>query len=167
MLPPSEVVAEGIAVRGDVGSALAPTAPTIILVTLNVDGLGNFQTSASDRMGAVLTRLLVVAPDVLLLQGVTVAMYAVVRRRLAEWKVYRKHDADEDYFNVTAVKFAPERAGDKTTSFAFPTSANGRHLLTVRRRGWTFVNTHAESGGGAAERDERAALLLHMSRLHD
>ncbi len=94
MLPPSEVVAEGIAVRGDVGSALAPTAPTIILVTLSVDGLGDYQTSASDRMDAVLTRLLVVAPDVLFLQEVTVAMYAVVRRRLAEWKVYRKHDAD-------------------------------------------------------------------------
>ena len=62
---------------------------------------------------------------------------------------------------------APSIPLGKRTSHAFPSSENGRHLLTVRRGGWAVVNAHAESGGRAAERDHRATQLAYMSRLHE
>ena len=56
---------------------------------------------------------------------------------------------------------------ERTTSFPFPASANGRHLITTRRSGWTIWNTHAESGSRPVERDARESQLLHMSRSHE
>ena len=56
---------------------------------------------------------------------------------------------------------------ERTTSFPFPASANGRHLITTRWSGWTILNTHAESGSRPVERDARESQLLHMSRSHE
>ena len=111
-----------------------------------------------------MTAVLAATPDVLLLQEVVIEMYAVVRRRLSDWRIYRRCDVAEEYFNVTAVRSAPASAEDKTSSYAFPSSNNGRHVLTIRRDGWTVVNVHAESGRrqdyyGAGE----DALLLERS----
>ena len=44
---------------------------------------------------------------------------------------------------------------------------NGRHLITTRLRGWTILNTHAESGSRVVERDARESQLVHMSRSHE
>ena len=104
-------------------------APTVSLVTHNVDGLGDYPGSAADRMEAILTVLLQAAPDMILLQEVTMAMHAVVRRRLAGWKIYRLRRPEEDYFNVTATQSAPDQA----SSYAFRNSRQGRHLVTIRR----------------------------------
>ena len=53
------------------------------------------------------------------------------------------------------------------TSYRFPDSTNGRHLLTVRRQGWAVVNTHAESGRNAGDRLKRDKQLQRMRRLGD
>ena len=42
----------------------------------------------------------------------------------------------------------------------------GRHLITTRQGVWAIMNTHAESGRHARERDAREKQLLHISRLH-
>ena len=65
--------------------------------------------------------------------------------------------------NVIATRSTPE----KTTSHGFPTSQQGRHLVTIRRGQWSFSNVHRESGGHPASRDERAAQLSYMSRMHE
>jgi len=142
-------------------------APTVSLVTHNVDGLGDYPGSAADRMEAILTVLLQAAPDMILLQEVTMAMHAVVRRRLAGWKIYRLRRLEEDYFNVTAVRASLGAADVKATTFSFPGSENGRHVITVWRGAWAISNTHAESGGRSAERNVRAAQLQHLSRSHE
>ena len=41
------------------------------------------------------------------------------------------------------------------------------HLVTIWRGQWSFSNVHAESGGHPASRDERAAQLSYMSRMHE
>ena len=139
------------------------TGPIVPKVTANVDGLGEYQRSPAERMGDILTQLLAVSPDVVLLQEVTAEMYAVVQHRMVGWAVYRRREVTEDYFIVSAVRLASESAQDKTTSYAFGPSDNGRHYVTVRRRGWSIVNVHAESGARAQERDHRAAQFLHLS----
>ena len=78
----------------------------------------------------------------------------------------RKRQHSEEYFNVTAVRLATGLAG-KCTSFAFPTSHNGRHSLTVRSGDWVITNTHAESGKSSTERDARTQQLRHLSRGHE
>ena len=78
-------------------------------------------------------------------------------------KVFRRNEVSEYYFNVTVMRHGSER----TTSFPFPASANGRHLITTRRSGWTILNTYAESGSLYVERDARESQLLHMSRSHE
>ena len=113
-----------------------------------------------------LSEFLLLMPDVLLLQEVVDDMYDVVRDTLTSWHIHRRHGREADYFLVTATRL-PADADDKCTSFAFPHSSGGRPLLTARRGPWAFVNVHAESGRRACERDERAAQLLHMSRLHE
>ena len=90
-------------------------------------------------------------------------MLTQLRRRLPEWKVCRRSEVSEYYFNVTVMRHGSER----TTSFPFPASANGRHLITTRWSGWTILNTHAESGSRLVERDARESQLLHMSRSHE
>ena len=132
-------------------------------VTANADGLGHgYQRLPSERMEDILTQLLAFNPDVVLIQEVIPEMYEVVKRRLAGWSVYRRRDVATNYFNVSAVRFASESWNDKTTSNAFDLSDHGRHYVTVRRRGWTIVNVHAESGSRVQERDHRAAQFLHM-----
>ena len=133
------------------------------LVSLNVDGLGAYADPPDTRMDAILTRVLLVEPDALVLQEMAAPMLAQLRRRLPDWKVCRKGDVSEDYFNVTVMR----HGSDRTTSFPFPASANGRHLITTRRSGWAIFNTHAESGARQAERDARESQLLHMSRSHE
>ncbi len=161
-------LSEGVA--GGTEGGRSDQLMTLRVVTMNVDGLGEYQASPSARMEAVLAEILTAMPDVILLQEVTAEMHAVVRLRLAPeagWKVYRRHEITEDYFNVSAVRIAVDTVQDKTTSYAFRASDNGRHYVTVRRKGWTIVNVHAESGGRAEQRDNRCAQLLHMSRVHE
>ena len=74
------------------------------LVTLNVDGLGEYADSPAARMDAILTRVLLVEPDVLVLQGVTAPMLMQLHRRLPEWKVCRRSEVSEYYFNVTVMR---------------------------------------------------------------
>ena len=164
MVGPEEEEAEA-ASAGNGGSAYLPGSE-LGIVTVNVDGLGSYRASPSARMEDILTAVLSVQPDVLLLQEVVMEMYGVVQRRLSEWKVYRRRQVAEEYFNVTAVKSGPASSEDKTSSYAFPSSPNGRHLLTVRRSGWTIVNVHAESGGRQEDRDEGDRQLTIMKRLH-
>ena len=107
--------------------------------------------------------ILLVKPDVLVLQEMTAPMLAQLRHRLPDWSVCRRREVSEHYFNVTAMRHGSER----TTSFPFPTSANGRHLVTTRHSGWTILNTHPESGLGSKVRDARESQLLHISRSHE
>ena len=75
----------------------------INLVTLNVDGLGDYRASPADRMEAILDEVLALEPDFLLLQEVVADMYAVALRSLQGWKLERRRSHAEEYFNVTAV----------------------------------------------------------------
>ena len=109
----------------DVASKAEVKFDELSLVTLNVDGLGEYATAPAARMEAILDEVLVVKPDVLLLQEMTFAMFTQLRRRLPEWKACRKREVSEDYFNVTLMRHGSER----TTPFPLPASANGRHLV--------------------------------------
>ena len=71
------------------------------LVTLHVDGLGDYAASPAARMDAILTHVLLVEPDVLVLQEMTVDMLTQLRDRLPGWKVCRRSAVSENYFNVT------------------------------------------------------------------
>ena len=139
-----------------------------ILVTVNVDGLGEYGRSPAQRMAAILDHLLQASPDVMHFQEVVDEMHDVIRRTCSVmgWRVYRRGDRDMPYFLVTAVR-TPGGGEDRCASFAFPRSSSGRHVLVVRRGDWVFVNVHLESGGQVVERDERAAQFLHVSRLHE
>ena len=55
----------------------------------------------------------------------------------------------------------------KTTSYVFPKSPNGRHLVTVRFNGWTFANVHSDSGSRPGERKERLAQFDYMSLIQE
>ena len=48
------------------------------------------------RMEQILQQVLSVAPDALLLQEVTMEMYAVVRQLLVGWKVHRRRNVAEE-----------------------------------------------------------------------
>ena len=108
------VPAESEEVSGDAAAARAEAeSDALSLVTLSVDGLGDYADSPAARMDAILTRVLLVKPDVLMLQEVTVPMLAQLRRRLPAWKVCRRGEVSEHYFNVTVMRHGSER----TTSF--------------------------------------------------
>ena len=109
----------------DVASKAEVKFDELSLVTLNVDGLGEYALSPADRMDAILTCVLLVEPDVLVLQAVTIPMLTQLRSRLPDWRVYRRSEGSECYFNVTAMRHRSER----TTSCSLPASANGRHLV--------------------------------------
>ena len=155
--------AESQEVSGDAATRAEAESDALSLVTLNVDGLGDYADSPAARMDAILTRVLLVKPDVLVLQEVTAPMLTQLRRRLPEWKVCSRSEVSEYYFNVTAMRHGSER----TTSHPFLTSANGRHLITTRHNGWTILNTHTESGKTSKDRDARESQLLHISRSHE
>ena len=156
-----EVLEAAGAVPGHASASSA--SDSLSMVSCNVDGLGHYGHSSPARMKAILQHLLGVQPDVLALQEVTTDMFAQLQSDLPGWKLYRMRTVTEEYFNVIAARHGSER----TTSFPFASSANGRHLITMRWRGWTVVNTHAESGSRDVERDARESQLLHMSRLHE
>lgn len=103
------------------------------IVSLNVDGCGNYRTSVEDRMRALLDAVLVVDPNLILLQEVTQEMYTVLKRRLSEWCVYGRRAVSEDYFVVTAVREKAATEEDKCSSYPFPDSNDGRHVLVVAR----------------------------------
>ena len=148
---------------GDAGPLAKAELGTLSLVTLNVDGLGDYSAPAATRMDDIITRILPAQPDVLVFQEMVAPMLEQLRVRLPGWKICRRRGVPECYFNVTAMRHGSER----TTSFPFLASANGRHLVTTRRGGWTIVNVHAESGSRQQERDARESQLLHMSRSHE
>ena len=79
-------------------------ADVLSVVTLNVDGLGEYTEPPASRMGKILDQVLQVDPDVLAMQEVTAPMLERLRSRLPDWKVYRRSDVSEYYFNVTAMK---------------------------------------------------------------
>ena len=95
------------------------------------------------RMDDIITRILPAAPDVLVFQEMVAPMLEQLRARLPDWKICRRRGVPECYFNVTAMRHGSERA----TSCPLPSSANGCHLISARRSGWTTVNAHAESCG--------------------
>ena len=135
-------------------------------MTINVDGLGDYPRSPIERIASILEQVLRTSPDFLLMQEVTMPMYTEIQRVLTGWNVKKRHDQTEEYFNVTAAKWLGT-AADRSTSFAFPSSNNGRHTLTVRRGEWALINVHAESGPHSVDRDARAEQLRYMSRSHE
>ena len=137
----------------------------IKLVTLNVDALNSYSARPSARMEQILKELLLLSPEVLMFQEVNEEMYSVIRKMLCHWQVRRMQEAREDHFLVTAVH-VPATA-ISCSSYLFRNSQDGRHLLTVKFGSWILVNVHAESGGGATERDRRVEQLRHMSRLYE
>jgi hypothetical protein len=62
----------------------------VSVVTVNVDGMGDYARSATDRIAGILEEILKVNPQFVLLQEVTTAMYAEIKRILADWQVYRR-----------------------------------------------------------------------------
>lgn len=138
----------------------------INIITVNVDGLGVYEASAATRMDAILSTVLSTKPDMLLLQEVVAEMYQVVQRHFPSC-AFRRGRLTEDYFNVTVLCSTRFNTRSRISSYAFPGSSNGRHMLTVRCGGWTVVNVHAESGGRQEERDERESQLKHISRFHE
>ena len=149
-------------IEGDQHVPSVSDVDMISIVSLNVDGLGDYSDPPDVRMGAILTRLLVVEPDLLSLQEVTMPMLACLQQKLPEWHVRRMRSVCEDYFNVIATREPME-----ARSFPYPSSMNGRHLVYVRGGGWSIFNTHAESGSRDLERDAREQQLLHLSRVHE
>ena len=69
-------------VSGDAAARADAESDALSLVTLNMDGLGEYADSPAARMDAILT--LLVEPDVLVLQEVTAPMLMQLRRRLPE-----------------------------------------------------------------------------------
>ena len=88
-------------VSGDAAAMVEPDSEVLSLVSLNVDGLGDYAEPPATRMDAILTRILLVKPDVLVLQEMTAPMLAQLRDRLPDWHVYRRREVSEHYF-VTA-----------------------------------------------------------------
>ena len=75
-MPPDPELVEACRLAGVVCGPLEDdqselTSHALSLVTLNVDGLGDYAESPADRMEAILTEVLLVEPDVLALQEVT------------------------------------------------------------------------------------------------
>ena len=94
--------AESEEVSGDAAARAEAESDALSLVTLNVDGLGDYADSPAARMDAILTRVLLVEPDVLVLQEMTAPMLTQLRHRLPDWKVCRKSAVSETYFNAVS-----------------------------------------------------------------
>ena len=89
---------------GDAAARAEAKSDALSLVTLNVDGLGDYTDSPAARMDAILTHVLVVEPDVLVLQEMTAPMLTQLRHHLPDWKVCRRSAVSEYYFNVTVMR---------------------------------------------------------------
>jgi endonuclease/exonuclease/phosphatase family metal-dependent hydrolase len=137
------------------------------IVSLNADGCGSYRMSTTERINAMVDNLLTLDPDIIALQEVTDDMHAAVKGRLGGWSIYRRRSTTENYFVVTAVRALRAAASDKCTSYAFPDSQDGRHVLVVRRGQWALANVHAESGSRARQRDAREKQMMYLSRLHE
>ena len=152
---------------GHAAAGVQAESDDLRLVTLNVDGVGSgYADLPQVRMDAILTAVLLVdpPPDVLVLQEVTSDMLAQIRSRLPTWKICRRSGADEDYFNVTAMRHG---TSEPHRSCLFDTSRDGRHYIKVQWNRWTIWNTHAESGSLQEQRDARERQLCEMSRKHE
>ena len=139
-------------------------AAQLSLVTVNVDGLGgDYSEAPGQRMAAILRRCLAVdpAPHALLFQEMTHEMLIEARRGLPEWRCCKRGDdrLSEDYFNVTFLRDASARH----SSLEFPSSRNGRHVVSTQCEGWVIQNTHVESGPNADARDAREAQIRQLS----
>ena len=62
----------------------------VSVVTVNVDGMGDYARSATDRIAGILGEILKVSPQCVLMQEVTMEMYVEIKRILADWQVYRR-----------------------------------------------------------------------------
>ena len=96
--------AESEEVSGDAAARAEAESDALSLVTLNVDGLGDYADPPAARMDAILAHVLLVEPDVLVLQEMTAPMLTKLRHRLPDWKVCRKSSVSEYYFNVTVMR---------------------------------------------------------------
>ena len=139
------------------GDGMPPvTSDTMRLVTINVDGMFNADgtrnfkgRSSKDRIQGILEEVLGVSPDIISMQEVVPEMYGVLHHQLTHlhWKVYRRRiHENQKHFVVTAVREQAEESTDHTTTHAWLNSKDGRHTLTVRRRGWAVTNVNCESG---------------------
>ena len=72
------------------------SAQEMSLVTINVDGLGDYPRSPTERMASILEEVLRTSPDFLLMQEVTMPMYMEIQRVLANWKVKKRHVQSEE-----------------------------------------------------------------------
>lgn len=93
----------------------------INITTVNVDGMGAHEASATTRMDTILSSVLPARPDVLLLQEVVAEMFHVVRRRLPGCTFRRGHLID---FNVTILCSTRLNTGSRISSYAFPGTNN-------------------------------------------
>ena len=95
MLPPEEEVqadmpAATVADDAEADGHERGGSQEVSLVTVNVDGMGDYARSATDRIAGILGEILKVSPQFVLLQEVTTAMYVEIKRILADWQVYRR-----------------------------------------------------------------------------
>ena len=67
---------------------------TVGIVTVNVDGLGEYRIQSAQRIEAIIDKVMLFAPDVILLQEVTVDMYEAMKTILSGWHLYRWREAD-------------------------------------------------------------------------
>ena len=99
MLP--QEVPEALEDQGNISPSIQEQ---VCIVTVNVDGLGEYQRSPTQRLAAILDSVLRVAPDVLHLQEVTAEMYEAAKVILHDWQLLRLRDNADDYFPVTALR---------------------------------------------------------------
>ena len=95
MLPPEEEVlpdtpAATVSDHAEADDPERRGPQEVSVVTVNVDGMGDYARSASDRMADILQEILRVSPQFILLQEVTMAMYAEIQTILPDWQVYRR-----------------------------------------------------------------------------
>ena len=69
------------------GRSAASLGNRVSLVSLNVDGFGTYDKTPAARIAAALGQLLDVAPDVILLQEVTVEMLRAAQGVLVDWQL--------------------------------------------------------------------------------
>lgn len=95
MLPPEEevlpdIAAAAVADRAEADGHERGGSQEVSVVTVNVDGMGDYARPAADRITGILQEVLKVSPHFVLLQEVTMAMYVEIKRILADWQVYRR-----------------------------------------------------------------------------
>ena len=123
-----------------------------------------------ESIQGILEEVLGVSPDIISMQEVVPEMYGVLHHQLTHlhWKVYRRRiHENQKHFVVTAVREQAEESTDHTTTHAWPNSKDGRHTLTVRRRGCAVTNVNCESGYERLDRDVREEQIRYLSRSHE